>query len=201
MLRSRAALVLVLAVLPALVVYALVLGLSVEAGIKPILVIRDLPQTCAYPIGVGMMPSIGILMWAAAAAISLFAGCSGLVASPRWRQLLRVGGVLTTLLALDDLFLLHDRYIGQDALYVTYAVLAVFILLRFRDLVLEANAVAFLLAGLCLGFSVLYDKFQEVLPWAYAAGQIVEEGAKFIGIACWLLFWWQASARAAKLRA
>jgi hypothetical protein len=201
MLRRRAAVVLGLAVLPALVVYGLVLGLSVGAGIKPILVIRDLPQTCEYPIGVGMMPSIGILLWTAAAAISLFSGCSGLVASHRWRQLLRVGGSLSALLALDDLFLLHDRYISQDALYLIYAVLAVFILLRFRDLVLEANAVAFVMAGLCLGVSVLFDKFQDVLPWAYAAGQVVEEGAKFIGIACWLLFWWQASARAVKLRA
>jgi hypothetical protein len=50
-----------------------------------------------------------------------------------------------------------------------------------------------------LGVSRLVDRFQDALPIAYGPGQLIEEGVKFLGIAGWLSFWWQAAARAAKL--
>ena len=59
----------------------------------------------------------------------------------------------------------------------------------------------FLAAALLLGLSVLSDRFQESLPIDYATVQLFEEGFKFVGIACWLAFWWQASLRGAKLGA
>ena len=191
------------AVVPALIVYVVVLALSVAAGIEPGLVVRDLMQTCKYPIGVGMLSNLGILLWAAAAAISFFACFSGLVVQRGWRQLLLVGGIFSTTLCLDDLFLLHDRHVlgHEGSYYILYTVLAVTILLRFRQLVLQADGVAFLAAALLLGLSVLSDRFQESLPIGYATVQLFEEGFKFVGIACWLAFWWQASLRGAKLGA
>jgi hypothetical protein len=51
-----------------------------------------------------------------------------------------------------------------------------------------------------LGTSLLFDKFQKVLPVSYAEGQVFEEGVKFLGIASWLLFWWLVAEGAAKLR-
>ncbi len=192
---------LLVAVLPALLVYVLLVRLSIAAGLEPIHVIRDLAQPCDTPIGVGLMPNLGVLLWMAAAAIALFTAFSGLVEHPRWRGLLILGGSLSLLLTLDDFLLLHDRHIGPTFLYGLYAVLALAILLRQHDLLRQCGgAASFLAAAVLLGSSVLIDATQESWPFRYQHLQLVEEGAKFVGIACWLLFWWQASSFAAKLR-
>jgi hypothetical protein len=105
------------------------------------------------------------------------------------------------LLDVDDMFLLHDRYISANVLYLLYIVFAALILARYRDLVWRLGGPVFLGAVLLLGTSLVFDKFQKVLPIAYGPGQLFEEGVKFLGIASWLFFWWRASAGAAKLRA
>ncbi len=203
MLRHPLARLLAVAVIPALIVYVVVLTLAVAAGIEPLLAIRDLMQTARKeePIVVGMISNLGIVLWAAAAAISLFASCSGLVGQRSWRKLLLVGGLFSTILCLDDFFLLHDRHVivHEGAYYLLYAVFAAVILVYFRKLVLQADGLAFLAAALLLGLSVFSDRFQDSLPGGYDTVQLFEEGFKFIGIACWLAFWWQASLRGATL--
>ena len=201
MLRNPFTRLLVVAIFPALIVYIVVLSLSAAAGIQPGKVLTDLMQTCDFPVAVGMLSNFGFLLWAAAAAISLFVSLSGLAIKRDWCQLLLVGGIFSTILCLDDLFLLHDRHIGPDFLYTSYAILALFILLRFRKLVIQADGVAFLAAAMLLGLSIVSDKVQDLLPIGYATVQLFEEGFKFVGIACWLAFWWQASLRGATLQA
>jgi len=192
-----------LAALPALVVYVGGLLISRSAGIDDLeLVIRDLAQTCDYPLGVGLLSNLGYLLWAGSAAIALFTVFSGLAAAAgrRVRELLLCGGVFSLLLCLDDMFLLHDKYIGVDFLYITYAIFAALILFRFRDLVIWLGGPSFPVAVVLLGGSVIFDKIQRYVPGGLKEGQLLEEGLKFIGIACWFFFWWQASAAAAKLR-
>lgn len=190
------------AILPALVVYVLALVLSDAAGIRTQLVIRDLAQTCDSALGVGLLSSLGYLLWISAAAISLFVACSGVgEVRGKVRQLLLCGGLFSLLLCIDDMFLLHDRYIGSGLLYGLYAVFALLILFRFRTQVESLGGGSFLLAVLLLGLSVLIDLLQEVIPVPYSTLQLVEEGAKFLGIATWLAFWWQAGAASVKLKA
>ena len=191
---------LVVAVVPALIVYIGALFFGSQVGIKPVLVLRDLMQTCDQPMVVGMISSFGYLLWAASATICLFVCFSGLVVSKSWRQFLILGGVFSGVLCIDDLFLLHDRHVGQEFIYITYAVMAVIILIRFRDLIAEVNGVSFLAAVVLLGLSVISDRLQIFFPDNYPTVQIFEEGFKFMGIACWLAFWSQASGYASKLR-
>ena len=189
------------ALIPALVVYVLALALSGAAGIGTVLVIRDLAQTCDTALGIGLISNLGYLLWAAAAAIALFAGFARIHGvRGRERQLLLSGGAFSALLCLDDMFLLHDRYIGSSFLYALYAVFALSILLRFREDVLRLAGPTFLLAVALLGVSIVLDVFQGVLPIGYDSLQLVEEGSKFLGIAIWLAFWCLASARAGKLK-
>lgn len=191
-----------LALLPALVVYVLALVLSGAAGIRTQLVIRDLAQTCDTALGVGFLSNLGYLLWIAAAAIALFTALSGMVPlRGRVQQLLLCGGGFSLLLCIDDMFLLHDRYIGSTFLYSLYAVFALLILFRFRRQVQALGGGSFLLAVVLLGLSVVIDQLQDVIPVPYARLQLVEEGSKFLGIATWLAFWSQASAGAGKLKA
>jgi hypothetical protein len=183
-------------------VYGAALGLSHAGGITDLeLVIRDLAQTCDLPLGVGLVSNLGYLLWMATAAICWFTALSD-VSRPqgRARELLLAGGLFSMLLDVDDMFLLHDRYISANVLYLLYIVFAALILARYRDLVWRLGGPVFLGAVLLLGTSLVFDKFQKVLPIAYGPGQLFEEGVKFLGIASWLFFWWRASAGAAKLR-
>lgn len=193
--------VLQVAVLPALIVYVLALLLSAAAGIRTQLVIRDLAQSCDTALGVGFLSNVGYLLWISAAAIALFGALSGVVdVRGRVRQLLLCGGGFSLLLCLDDMFLLHDRYIGSSFLYSLYAIFALLILFRFRAQVQALGGGSFLLAVVLLGLSVITDQLQELIPIDYATLQLFEEGAKFLGIAAWLAFWWQATAGAGKLK-
>ena len=193
--------VLLVAVLPALIVYVLALVLSAAAGIRTQLVIRDLAQSCDTALGVGFLSNVGYLLWISAAAIALFGALSGVVdVRGRVRQLLLCGGGFSLLLCLDDMFLLHDRYIGSSFLYSLYAIFALLILFRFRAQVQALGGGSFLLAVVLLGLSVITDQLQELIPIDYATLQLFEEGAKFLGIAAWLAFWWQATAGAGKLK-
>jgi hypothetical protein len=190
------------AVLPAAAVYVLALLLSQLAGIRSTLVIRDLAQTCDTPLGVALLSSLGYLLWVSAAAVAAFAALGGSVhRRGRERQLLLWGSAFSMVLCLDDMFLLHDRYVGATVLYALYAAFALLILLRYRSQVLQLGGGSFLLAVGLLGISVLIDQFQQVIPVPYDTLQLFEEGAKFLGIACWLAFWWLAGAAAGKLRA
>jgi len=182
------------ALIPSLLVYVASLSLSGLAGIKGQLVLRDLAQTCGTPAGVGLLSNLGYLLWLAAAAVALFTAYSG---QPGVRgkqyELLACGGWLSFILCIDDMFLLHDRYIGQTFLYVVYMVFAALIAMRYRRQLMASRGELFLLAVALLGASIGIDQFQRDLPFKYKTVQLVEEGAKFLGIATWVLYWWQAS--------
>ena len=187
------------ALIPALVIYVASLSLSGLAGIKGQLVLRDLAQTCDTAAGVGLLSNLGYLLWLAAAAVALFTAYSGQPGvRGKQQELLACGGWFSFILCIDDMFLLHDRYIGQTFLYVLYMVFAVLIATRYRRQLMASKGELFLLAVALLGASIGIDQFQRDLPFEYETVQLVEEGAKFLGIATWVLYWWQASALSLK---
>ena len=104
--------ILFISILPSLFLYLAILYISNFYNINLNLVVRDLAQTCGYPIGVGMISNIGILLWGSAASISLFTALSERI-NRESSKLLLLGGIFSTLLCIDDFFLLHDRYIVQ----------------------------------------------------------------------------------------
>ena len=124
--------VIIVAITPSLITYALAIKLSAMAGIKGILVIRDLAQTCDSALGIGLISNLGYLLWIATAAIALFTAYGTPTNSQyKLKELLLCGGWFSFILSIDDMFLLHDRYIGQTFLYVVYAIFAFLIVFRF----------------------------------------------------------------------
>lgn len=176
--------------LPAVVLYAVALIWSDAEGISAKFVLRDLAQSCDAPLGKGFLSSVGYLLWMAAAAIALFAASTRQIqGSVVNRQFAFCGGGFSLWLCLDDMFLVHDRYLGEAFLYVTYAVFTGLLLFRFRGSLRRFGGDSFLLAVVLLGASVLTDALQGLWPDSYETVQIVEEGFKFLGIAAWLSFW------------
>ena len=185
-------------ILPSTIFYLAILYISNFYNIKLSLVVRDLAQTCGYPIGVGMISNIGILLWGAAASICLFT--TFLVGINRESsKLLLLGGIFSSVLCIDDLFLLHDRYLGPDFLNLTYLAISIFLLVRFRRILKIIGLFNLLISILFLGLSVFFDGvIQQIFNQSYELTQLIEEGFKFIGIACWLNFWCKASSYAFK---
>ena len=190
----------IVAITPSLITYALAIKLSAMAGIKGILVIRDLAQTCDSALGIGLISNLGYLLWIATASIALFTAYGTPTNSQhKLKELLLCGGWFSFILCIDDMFLLHDRYIGQTFLYVVYAIFAFLIVFRFRDQLIKNGGEIFILAATLLAFSILTDKFQrdivDILPVKYETTQIFEEGVKFLGISSWFYFWWTTSSK------
>tara|TARA_B100001109_G_scaffold225080_1_gene198367 strand:+ start:1231 stop:1875 length:645 start_codon:yes stop_codon:yes gene_type:complete len=190
----------IVAITPSLITYALAINLSAMAGIKGILVIRDLAQTCDSALGIGLISNLGYLLWIAPASIALFTAYGTPTNSQhKLKELLLCGGWFSFILCIDDMFLLHDRYIGQTFLYVVYAIFAFLIVFRFRDQLIKNGGEIFILAATLLAFSILTDKFQrdivDILPVKYETTQIFEEGVKFLGISSWFYFWWTTSSK------
>ena len=187
-----------ISILPFTILYLAILYVSNFYDIKLNLVVRDLAQTCGYPIGVGMISNIGILLWGAAASICLFTTFSGAI-NRESSKLLVVGGGFSGLLCIDDFFLLHDRYIGPDFLNLTYLAISIFLLVRFRRILKLIGFFNLVISILFLGLSVFFDGvIQQIFNQSYELTQLIEEGFKFIGIACWLNFWCKASSHSLK---
>jgi len=187
-----------ISILPSAILYIVTLYISNIYNIKLSLVVRDLAQTCGYPIGVGMISNIGILLWGAAASICLFTTFSQEINSDS-SKLLLLGGVFSGILCIDDFFLLHDRYVGPDFLNLTYLSISIFLLVRFRKILKRIGLFNLVISILFLGLSILFDGvIQQIFNQSYDLTQLIEEGFKFLGIACWLNFWCKASSYALK---
>ena len=188
-----------ISILPSAILYLAVLYISNLYDIKLTLVVRDLAQTCGYPIGVGMISNIGILLWGASSSICLFTTFSGNTKSDS-SKLLLLGGGFSGLLCIDDFFLLHDRYIGPDFLNFTYLAISILILVRFRRILKEIGLFNLIISFLFLGLSIFFDGvIQQIFNQSYELTQLIEEFFKFLGIACWLNFWCRASSYSLKL--
>ena len=187
-----------ISILPSSILYLAILYISNLYDIKLSLVVRDLAQTCGYPIGVGMISNIGILLWGAAASICLFTTFSGKINSDI-SKLLLLGGAFSGLLCVDDFFLLHDRYIGPDFLNLTYLAISILILVRFKKILKKIGLFNLVISILFLGLSIFFDGvIQQIFNQSYELTQLIEEGFKFLGIVCWLNFWCKASSYALK---
>ena len=187
-----------ISILPSSMLYVAILFVSNFYNIKLNLVVRDLAQTCGYPIGVGMISNIGILLWGAAASISLFTAYSERI-NKESSKLLLLGGFFSGLLCIDDFFLLHDRYIGPDFLNLTYLAISIYLLVRFQKILKEIGFFNFVISILFLALSIFFDGVvQQIFNQSYELTQLIEEGFKFLGIACWLNFWCKASSHCLK---
>ena len=112
--RSTLRSTLLWAVVPAAIVYAVALVWSASEGISAKMVLKDLAQSCKAPLGEGFLSSVGYLLWMAAAAIALFAASTRQIqGSVLNRQFAFCGGGFSLWLCLDDMFLVHDRYLGE----------------------------------------------------------------------------------------
>lgn len=140
----------------------------------------------------GFVSNLGVLVWWTASAASAFAAAVLFAARRRTEEFsfLVAAAGFTALLALDDLFLLHENVFPRlgvpDAVPMAfYAGLALAYLWCFRRQIFALDWAVFVAAGAALAASILIDQaFHSEADWRL----ILEDGAKLIGISLWAAF-------------
>ena len=101
--------------LPTVLGLLLVGLISVKSDIPIMDFTRDPLSVMDAPFYIGIVSNIGIVFWAAGATICFFASAivSRLPHSSNSTNFLLFGGIITTVLLLDDLFLLHEQVFPQ----------------------------------------------------------------------------------------
>ena len=176
---------------PALLLLACTMMACFGAGLPPAFFCRDPMATMdGHPL-TGVQSTVGVLVWCGAAAICLFSGATlrGAGDSRTMRRFFACSGAITLMLALDDLFLVHDdlaeRYLrlGEKPVLLVYAALVGGYVISFRRVILGSDCTLLVLAFLFFGLSLAVDFFQRrwLSPWRIFA----EDGCKLLGIVSW----------------
>ncbi len=176
-------------VIPALIFFSLsLIGLK-SAGFQIIEILRDPAQQSGASSFLGFLSNIGIWLWISSAAISFFfAMTNNIFGRKNLKGLLFLTGMLSILLAVDDFFMIHDRYVNQNICYLIYAILLGSLFIRHFKMIIAIDGFAFLSTGIFLASSIFTDLIQARIPLNYEYTQVIEEGFKFIGAATWLYF-------------
>lgn len=145
---------------------------------------------------VGMISNLGVLLFAMATGISLF--CYAFLAiatSPRQAQFFLATGLFTGMLMIDDLFLLHENIfplmlnISESLVFLFYIVCFCLYCFTFRKHLLNRYSYFFLLAAVFFAVAMTADKIPFLrLVLAQEAGDLLEDGAKMLGIVSWAAF-------------
>ena len=179
-------------------VFALIL-LRVQTFVPVELLTRDPAEIANHSSIYGIVSNVGAQLWTATAAICFMGvGLLHILQTSREKKLfLLVFGCFSTILGLDDLFMLHERLIpnklgiAEEFVLVVYVVAFFLSCFRFRKQILRTQSLLFLLS---VGLFTLSVGFDTIIPTGSLSKTDVywiEDGAKFLGILLWLLYFTQ----------
>lgn len=147
----------------------------------------------------GYLSNMGMLMWCATIAITLFSAAVVYKKVPTRKFLFFVcAGIFSAFLLFDDLFMFHEtlapNYLGfgEHVVYVVYIILAVAFFGVFFKEIYESNYVSLLVALGFMALSIGCDYVQNI--WLWPLGQweyLLEEGLKWFGLAWWCSYFVQ----------
>jgi hypothetical protein len=158
----------------------------------PDLQLHDLANL-AIPLYAGVVSNLGILLWTAAAAVSAFVWLvlRRTPAPPLPPAFFLGSALVSTLLLLDDFFLIHERWvpimlgIEEKLVFAGYGLVVLYYLARWRHTILRTEFL--LLAAAFAGFalSLAVDAIPDVVSYSVPQIHFFEDGAKFAGVAAW----------------
>lgn len=152
---------------------------------------RDPISFLGGSIYTGSLSQVGILIWSAIASICIFSSYSlpKTVHSGQVKNFLFASGLLTSMLGLDDAFLLHEKsseYLGiaEKIIYLFYFFCICIYVAKFYSLIAATEYVLLEVALACFGMSILLDVVepQNIDPY------IFEDSAKLTGIISLLVY-------------
>jgi hypothetical protein len=160
---------------------------------------KDAADVIGYPPYYGMLSSWSSMLWMATSTVCLFtAAITWNSTSDRamWRFVL-FSGLLSFMLAVDDLYLLHDRILpralhtSEDVFYLLYLFLMTGYIIIFIRQIIRSDYILFWIAFFFLAFSRGFYKLIPLLGDFYTANDMF----KYFGIVFWLAFFVRTAAK------
>ncbi|MBD2364552.1 hypothetical protein H6G36_25820 [Anabaena minutissima FACHB-250] len=149
----------------------------------------DQSAVANVPPYIGLFSNIGILLWCVCAAICLFSYAILKVnnQAQEYAKFFLYSGLLTTLLLVDDFFLLHEvvfpkYHISERIVYAIYMIVFSSFFMRFRKIFKKTEFLILLAAILSLGLSIICDTIWQGIP------TFIEDTFKLVGITTWVTY-------------
>ena len=140
----------------------------------------------------GLVSNMGLLLWTGTAAVLLLMGLVFLSVDKTdpFTRFALTGGLFTAWIAIDDMFLVHEKVfpalgVPQTLVIVSYVVLAGLYVLASWRYIFRQQYWILALGAVALGSSIFVDLVFHSLD-AYLV--YIEDSAKFIGIVSWSIF-------------
>jgi len=113
----------------------------------------------------GAFSNLGVILWTITATLCFFSTIylKRYYPNSPFRSFLLHGGILTTLLLLDDVYMWHEQmfpvYLGINTLvvYAAYLVYAIYFVVRFRNIIFKTEYLILLASIFLMALSVLID--------------------------------------------
>ncbi|MBL8088769.1 MAG: hypothetical protein JNJ43_00465 [Anaerolineales bacterium] len=157
---------------------------------------KDPAQVIGFEPYIGLLSNWGALLWVSAGVICLFASLAmkNQHASFRAYRFLFASGILSFLLAVDDIFLLHDEVLPrlldmpEFFFYLIYVIIFGSYLLYFRRDISKYDYLLFMAA-----FMLLLVSRGFFLPRVLRGYMTTNDMLKYFGIVFWLAFFYRAA--------
>lgn len=157
---------------------------------------RDPLAIAKAPFYWGAISNLGILVWCGAVVISWFSFkiLQNLNIYSEFSRFFLFSGAITSILLLDDLFLLHEELfpyylkIPEKLVYLGYGMLISLYLVKFRKTILKTEFILLVLAFGFFGLSVFLDLL-PIADWFGSDNEyLLEDGTKMLGMVSWLAY-------------
>lgn len=177
---------------PSLLLLAIVLVARVRFGITTSAMTGDIADFAGVHPLTGFLSSLGSILWFVSAAVPAFTAAA--LPTPRLTPVfgfLVSSALLSAWMGFDDLFVFHD-WLAPNVLGIpeSIAVLALAVaglgyLIVFRTTIVRLGPGMLVLSLLFLGASIFLDQFVTHGPSYFPGAYFLEDGTKWLGIACW----------------
>lgn len=158
--------------------------------------LRDPSAVADFSFYMGAISNIGIILWSATASICVFTATVLRRNSVKNEmvQFLLGSGVFTSILLVDDFFLIHEQFapkylgINGKVLFLSYSIIAVVLFFRYRRIIYRNEPALLLLSVAFLSGSVMVDVLSGIVFELVGPDMqfLIEDGSKLMGIAGWL---------------
>ena len=184
-------------------VAVLTLGLLLSAlvwDMRPSVLLRDPNALAAQPPYYGLVSTLGAALWLVAGASALLAWAATASSKAPARKILLSGGVLTVVVALDDLLMLHEGVfprlgVPEVVVLAVYGALAAIFILRLAPGVFSTDWLLLAAGMSAFAASVLTDLFISSRMISTWTGQLILEDVifKLSGILFWSCYFLRLS--------
>lgn len=169
-----------------------------QSEVKLSLLFRDTFAVAKVPIYYGLFSNIGFFLWLTTGAILLFSAAILFSADKlsKYFSFFLSFGSLTLLLAIDDFFLLHEKVfpwylkISEEITFVAYGSIALYFILKYRNIIYQNHFKIFMTAILFLSLSIAADLSLSADSFLFKVDDtyFFEDSLKLLGIISWCFY-------------